>query len=83
MSRANKWVRSKSKKDNKYLKVFTNDDGDIKVIYPKAPKWAQRVAFEIWKDVEKGGQPTKNGVKDVVKGLWAKMIYEASKGGKQ
>lgn len=62
-----------------YVKVYTNEKGDIKCIYPTAPKWAQKVAFEIWKDIEESGPVTKKGVRTIVKGTWAKMIYEASK----
>jgi hypothetical protein len=73
-----KWTRIKDKKENKYLKVYESDQGDYKIIYPKAPKWAQKVAYEIWKDAN-NGVPYKKGVKTIVKGLWAKMIAEAAK----
>lgn len=62
-----------------YVKVYENSKGDIKCIYPKAPKWAQKIALAIYKDVEKNGPVTKKGVKDIVKGQWAKMISEAAK----
>lgn len=66
-----------TKGENKFLKVFVSTKGDVNVVYPTAPKWAQKVAYEIWKDAQ--SMPTRKGVKDIVKGLWAKMISEAAR----
>ena len=64
--------------ENPYLKVYVHEKtGNIKVIYPKAPKWAQRAAMMIFNDIEEDGMPNEKGVKDIVLGLWAKMIAEA------
>lgn len=59
----------------KGLRVYVHDiTGDIRVIYPKAPKWAQRAAMDIWRDIEEGGPVTKKGTRDIVCGTWAYMI---------
>jgi len=71
------WTRI-TKGENPYLKVYGNKKGDIRVIYPKAPKWAQKAALLIYADL-KNGEPTEKGVKDIVRGLWAKMIAESAK----
>ena len=67
--------------ENPYLKVYVHKKtGNFKVIYPKAPKWAQRAAMLIYNDIEEDGIPGGvKGVKDIVLGLWAKMIAEAKK----
>jgi len=66
-------------KENPYLKVYVNDKtGDIRVIYPKVPKWAQKAAMLIYRDVKQGA-PTEKGVKNIVCGMWAKMIEMSSK----
>ena len=66
--------------DEGFVKVFVHKTtGDIRCVYPKAPKWAQKVAFQIWKDTQSAGEPTAKGVKNIVKGQWAKMISEAAK----
>jgi hypothetical protein len=62
-----------------YVKVYEDAKGNIKCVYPKAPKWAQKAAFQIWADQEKNGPVTKKGVRDIVQGTWAKIIYEWSK----
>lgn len=65
-------------KEDKYLKVyFHKKTGDIKIVYPKAPKWAQSAALAIYYDT-KSGVPTEKGVRDIVCGLWAKIIAEAA-----
>lgn len=61
-----------------FVKVYERN-GNFRCVYPKAPKWAQKAAVRIWKDLQRGGPPTKKGVKDIVRGQWAKIIYEASK----
>lgn len=64
--------------DNPYLRVYEHErTGNIKVIYPKAPKWAQKAALIIYNDLQLGGIPTKKGVKDIVCGLWAKIIADS------
>jgi hypothetical protein len=75
-----KWkeITSKSERE-KGLKILVNDDGDIKVLYPKAPKWAQRVALAIYEDLQDGGVPTPKGVKTCVRGTWAYMIAKAAR----
>jgi hypothetical protein len=71
------WQRIE-KGENPFLRVYVHKkSGNIKISYPKAPKWAQDVAELIYRDIEEGGMPTKKGVKDVVRGLWAAMIVEA------
>jgi hypothetical protein len=63
--------------ENPLLKVYEHKKtGNIRVIYPKAPKWAQRAAMRIYVDLESGGMPTDKGVTDIVLGLWAKIISE-------
>lgn len=52
---------------------------NIKCIYPKASKWAQKIALEIYYDAELNGFPTEKGKKDIVQGLWAKMIQDGVK----
>lgn len=61
-----------------FVKVYARND-DIRCIYPTAPKWAQQAAVRIWEDLRRGGIPTKKGLNDLVRGQWAKFIYEASK----
>ena len=61
-----------------FVKVYELN-GSFRCVYPKAPKWAQEVAVRIWKDMMRGGPPTKKGVKDIVRGQWAKMISEAAR----
>lgn len=63
--------------DDGLVKTCENSRGDINVIYPKAPKWAQKAAMKIWNDMEDYGKPTRKGTKDVVKGLWAKIISDS------
>jgi hypothetical protein len=60
-----------------YVDVYVSDAGDIKCIYPKAPKWAADVAEKIWKDIEKNGIPTRKGVRDIVRGQWGTYIAKA------
>ena len=72
------WKRV-TKGENKFLTVLVSNEGEIRVRYPKAPKWAQKVAYEIWKDNQEG-EVTREGVNTIVKGLWAKMIAEAARG---
>jgi hypothetical protein len=80
MQNLNKNWKRVEKDENKFLKVYVHKKtGSIHVIYPKAPKWAQKVAEEIWEDIKEGGMPTESGVKDIVRGLWARMISEAAK----
>ena len=75
----NNWERVD--KDEKYLKVYVHKkSGNIRVVYPRAPKWAQRAALKIYRDLEYG-LPTQKGVKDIVLGLWAKMIAREKKNG--
>lgn len=38
--------------------------------------------MRIYKDLKNGG-PTQKGVKEIVKGLWANMIYEESQRGRR
>ena len=47
----------------------------------KKLKWSQQAALEIYKDGSKNGWPTDKGVKELVLGLWAKMIDKAAKDG--
>ena len=73
------WTRVE--KENPYLRVYTHDKtGNIRVVYPKAPLWAQRAAMLIYNDLESNGAPTEKGIKDIVRGMWAKMISESKKG---
>jgi hypothetical protein len=69
----------KLKEEVNFVKVYENKKGDIKCVYPKAPRWAQDVAELIFRDIETGGMPTRKGVRDIVRGQWAKMILEAAK----
>jgi hypothetical protein len=62
-----------------FVKVYENKKGDIRCVYPKAPRWAQDVAESIFRDIEIGGLPTEKGVREIVRGQWAKMISEAAK----
>jgi hypothetical protein len=75
------WKRV-TKGENPLCKVYVrNVDGginDIKVVYPKAPKWAQKIAMQIYED-GKRGFPNEKGVNEIVRGLWAAMIAEAVK----
>ena len=72
--------RKRAERENLYCKVYVhNKTGNIRVIYPTAPKWAQRAAMLIFEDVVYRGVPTKKGVKDMVKGTWAKMIAVEAK----
>ena len=72
------WQRIE-KDESPFLKVYVHKkSGNLKIIYPKAPKWAQDVAESIYRDAEEGGMPTEKGVKDVVRGLWAAMIAKAA-----
>jgi hypothetical protein len=43
-----------------------------------APKWAQRAAMLIYRDMESGA-PTKKGIKTIVRGLWAAIIAREAK----
>lgn len=61
-----------------HVKTYTKGDM-VRHVYPKAPRWAQAVAMQIWKDIESGGMPTRKGIKDCVKGQWAKMIAEGAR----
>ena len=61
-----------------FTKVYENSKGEIRVVYPKAPQWAQLAAMNIWNDAERNGFPTKKGTKDIVRGLWAKFISGAT-----
>ena len=71
------WTRIE--RNTPYVKVYEHvKTGAIKIVYPKAPKWAQKAAMLIYLD-NKGGPVTEKGVKDIVLGLWAKIIFEASK----
>lgn len=72
------WNEIKDKRDACLgLKVFVHDTtGAIKVIYPKAPKWASRAALRIYRDLEKGGMPTKKGISDIVKKTWGWIIAD-------
>ena len=64
--------------ENPLYKVYVHrKTGNIRVIYPKAPKWAQDAAMSIYRDLEEGGMPTEKGVRDIVRGLWAAMIARA------
>jgi hypothetical protein len=75
------WTRIEEK-ESPYVKVYEhNKTGNIKVVYPRTPKWAQKAAMLIYNDL-KNGPPTEKGVKDIVRGTWAKMISEAAKGAK-
>jgi hypothetical protein len=71
--------------DINFVQVYHRNGGekyrDIRVVYPKAPSWAQEVALWIWQDQATNGPPTKKGVKDCVMGQWARMISEAAKKG--
>jgi hypothetical protein len=75
------WKEETTKSDRKKgLKVFVHKDtGEIKVRYPKAPKWAQRAAMAIYNDILEGGEVTPKGVKDCVRGTWAYMIAKAAR----
>ena len=74
-----KWKRI-DKNETPHCKTYEHViTGDIQVIYPKAPKWAQKIAMTIWRDAHHNGLPTKKGTKDIVRGFWAKMIVEAAK----
>jgi hypothetical protein len=74
-----KWVLVE---DINFVKVYHRNGGlsdrDIKVVYPKAPVWAQEVALWIWQD-NQSAPVTRKGIKDCVLGQWAKMIAEAAK----
>ena len=61
-----------------YVKIYEDDKGNIRCVYPKAPKWAQEIALKIYKDACEG-MPTKKGVKNIVRGRWAKIISEGVK----
>jgi hypothetical protein len=65
--------------DRNFTKTYENSKGDIRVVYPKAPRWARKAAMKIWRDAEKNGFPTQKGTRDIVKGLWAKFIADAAK----
>jgi hypothetical protein len=68
------------KDENPFLKVYVHKKtGNIKVLYPTAPAWAQKVALAIYRDVETNELPTPKGVKNIVRGLWAKMISDAKR----
>jgi hypothetical protein len=74
----NNWKQVFDPRDE-YLKVYVHKiTGNIRVIYPKARKWAQKAAYKIYRNM-KLGEPTEKGVPNIVKGLWAKIIYEAFK----
>ena len=73
---AKKWV---FKEEVDYVKVYEDSTGDIKCVYPTAPKWAADVAYKIWHDAEHNGFPTRKGVKHCVRGQWGKLIAEAAK----
>jgi hypothetical protein len=62
-----------------FVKAYENKKGEIRCVYPKAPRWAQDVAELIFLDIKINGMPTEKGVKDIVRGQWAKMISEAAK----
>jgi hypothetical protein len=62
-----------------FVKAYENKKGEIRCVYPKAPRWAQDVSELIFRDIEINGMPTEKGVKDIVRGQWAKMISEAAK----
>lgn len=49
-----------------------------KIKDPIAPKWAQRAAVLIYRDM-KSGPPTEKGVKTIVRGLWAAIIAREAK----
>jgi hypothetical protein len=76
-----KWKEKTSKAERKKgLIVLVNEDtGDIKVRYPKAPKWAQKAAMEIYNDIQECGEVLPKGVKDCVRGTWAYMIAKAAR----
>ncbi len=69
----------KFKTNGWFVKVYENKKGEIKCVYPKAPRWAQDVAELIFRDIGANGMPTEKGVRDIVRGQWAKMISEAAK----
>ena len=47
----NNWIRIE--KENPYLKVYEHiKTGEVKIIYPKAPKWAQKAAMLIYNDLD-------------------------------
>jgi len=74
------WKDVSTKSDRKKgIAVYADKKGDIHVRYPKAPKWAQRVAMDIWRDMEEGGPVTRKGTRDIVRGMWAYMIATASR----
>jgi hypothetical protein len=60
-------------------KVYSDNDGDVKVTYSKAPQWAQIAALEIYRDAEENGFPTEKGIKDIVRMFWARIISDATK----
>jgi hypothetical protein len=76
-----KWRETTRKSERKKgLIVLVNEDtGDIKVLYPKTPKWAQKAAMAIYKDIQEYGEVTPKGVKDCVRGSWAYMIAKAAR----
>ena len=78
--RVTQWVLQPPEKDEcyKYVKVFLNKNGDAKIIYPTAAKWAQEAAMLIHGHIKLIGHVTDKGVKSLVKGLWAKIIEEAA-----
>jgi hypothetical protein len=61
------------------VKVYEDATGDIKCVYPKAPKWAADVAERIWSNAEYQGFPSAKGVKDIVRGQWAFWIANAKR----
>lgn len=73
------YTRIVDKRDSPYLKVYRhNKTGNIKLVYPKAPVWAQKAAMLIYYDMYQG-PPTPKGEKDLVRCLWAKIISETYK----
>jgi hypothetical protein len=72
----------KRMKDESGSQVYVHrKTGNIKVIYPKAPKWAQRAALRVFRDLQKGGEPTEKGIRNIVKGTWAYLIAREAKRG--
>jgi hypothetical protein len=61
-----------------HLRQILNKNGDAKIIYPTAAKWAQEAAMLIHGHIKLIGHVTDKGVKSLVKGLWAKIIEEAA-----
>ena len=77
MKKYKKWTIIK-KECSHGRKVFISDEGDIRVTYSKAPKWAQKAAMEIYRDGQEGF-PTEKGIATIVRKFWARIIADAAK----